>query len=131
LPNIRKKVLHASYTRTQVFSNLSPDGDGWVAEIAIPLTVVGGWDINVEDGLVVGFQNHYNDDDDGGDRDHKLIWSAKDKYDDLSWQSPARFGQLQFCQVGGTGTPTETPADAGDDGGAVTPSDGGDAADAN
>ncbi len=67
---------------------------GWNVEVAIPLKN-SKWDIKVVDGLVIGFNVHFNDDDDGGGRDHKLIWSKKDT-DDTSWNSSAPYGDLIF-----------------------------------
>ena len=51
-----------------------------------------------KDGMVIGFNTHFNDDDDGGGRDHKLIWSAKD-VDDQSWQNTSRFADLKFVRI--------------------------------
>lgn len=68
--------------------------DGWIVEAAIPLSN-DKWDIEPEDGLVIGFNVHFNDDDDGGDRDHKLIWSLND-VDDASWDNTSRFADLEF-----------------------------------
>ena len=71
---------------------------GWNVEAAVPLTSKGKWDIKPKDGLIIGFNVHFNDDDDGGDRDHKLIWSKKD-IDDQSWQNTARFADMKFVAV--------------------------------
>ena len=92
---------------------------GWAGELAIPLKPEGGWSLTPEDGQIIGFNAHYNDDDDGGDRDHKLIWSLNDQLDDASWQDTTKFGELQFCRIGG-----DDPGDAGVD--ASTPEDAGD-----
>jgi len=69
-------------------------GTGWNVETAIPLKN-NKWDIKVADGLVIGFNVHLNDDDDGAGRDHKLIWSNKD-IDDRSWTSSSPYGDLIF-----------------------------------
>ena len=71
---------------------------GWDVEAAIPLDSDGKWEIVPEDGLRIGFNIHLNDDDDGADRDHKLIWSAND-LDDQSWQNPSRFAELEFVEA--------------------------------
>jgi len=71
---------------------------GWVVEAAIPLNNA-KWNINPSPGNVIGFNVHFNDDDDGGGRDHKLIWSDLD-VDDNSWQNTTRFADLTF--VGAT-----------------------------
>ncbi|MAF12125.1 hypothetical protein CMK11_16900 [Candidatus Poribacteria bacterium] len=68
---------------------------GYIVEAAVPLDSPGKWDFALEDGLVIGFNIHMNDDDDGGERDNKLIWSAND-VDDQSWQNPSRFADLEF-----------------------------------
>lgn len=67
---------------------------GWIVEAAIPLTC-GKWSINPAAGNVIGFNIHFNDDDDNGSRDHKLIWSDLD-VDDASWNNPTRFADLTF-----------------------------------
>lgn len=71
--------------------------DGWNVEAAVPLKN-DKWDIKPSDGLVIGFNTHFNDDDDGGGRDHKLIWSSKD-VDDRSWEDTTRFADLKFVNV--------------------------------
>ncbi len=47
---------------------------------------------------MIGFNIHFNDDDVGGERDHKLIWSLLD-VDDQSWQNTTRFADLEFRNV--------------------------------
>jgi hypothetical protein len=99
---------------------------GWMGEIAIPLHPEGGWSLDPSDGQVIGFNLHYNDDDDGGDRDHKLIWSTKDRYDDASWQDTTKFGELQFCNIGGNVEPDGGVEDGGvEDAGSNTTPDAG------
>lgn len=71
--------------------------NGWIVEAAIPLKN-DKWDIKPSDGLIIGFNVHFNDDDDGGDRDHKLIWSLKD-VDDLSYSNTSRFADLKFVSA--------------------------------
>jgi len=70
---------------------------GWIVESAIPLKST-KWDIKPAVGKVIGFNVHFNDDDDGAGRDHKLIWSDLD-VDDASWNNPARFGDLTFIAL--------------------------------
>lgn len=70
---------------------------GWAVEAAIPLKN-SKWDIKPQDNLTIGFNVHFNDDDDGGDRDHKLIWSLMD-VDDRSWEDTTRFADLKFVQL--------------------------------
>ncbi|GIX06454.1 MAG: hypothetical protein KatS3mg115_0857 [Candidatus Poribacteria bacterium] len=71
---------------------------GWIVEAAVPLDLPGRWDIRPADGLRIGFNTHLNDDDDGGERDHKLIWSVKDVADQ-SWQNTSVFGELEFVSA--------------------------------
>jgi endo-1,4-beta-xylanase len=71
---------------------------GYIVEAAIPLDAPGKWDFQLEDGVVIGFNVHMNDDDDGGERDNKLIWSAED-VDDQSWANPSRFADLEFVSA--------------------------------
>jgi len=68
---------------------------GWIVEAAIPLSN-SKWNINPSAGTVIGFNVHFNDDDDGGNtREHKLIWSDLD-VDDQSYNNPTRFADLTF-----------------------------------
>ena len=76
---------------------VAESADGWIVEAAVPLSN-DKWKIVPADGLVIGFNTHFNDDDDGGDRDHKLIWSLED-VDDLSWQNTSRFADLVFVSL--------------------------------
>jgi len=82
---------------TGTYAAVVESADGWVVEAAVPLKN-DKWDIIPEDGKIIGFNIHLNDDDDGGDRDHKLIWSLND-VDDQSWQNTTRFADLKFVQV--------------------------------
>ncbi len=70
--------------------------EGWSVEAAVPLKNA-GWNIKPKTGLVIGFNTQMNDDDDGGDRDHKLIWSDKDVAD-RSWTDPSVFAELTFVE---------------------------------
>jgi hypothetical protein len=73
--------------------------EGWNVEIAIPLNN-SGWNIKPKDGLTIGFNVQYNDDDDGGDRDHKLIWCVRElQQGEGSWQNPSLFAELQFVEA--------------------------------
>jgi len=71
--------------------------DGWLVEAAIPLSN-DKWDIEPANGMIIGFNVHFNDDDAGGARDHKLIWSLLD-VDDASWSNTTRFADLEFRSV--------------------------------
>ena len=99
LKNIEKPELggtgDGATTGTQVA--VVETDDGWIVESAIPLKN-DKWNIKLANGTIIGFNIHLNDDDDGGDRDHKLIWSLKD-VDDQSWQNTTRFANLEFVNV--------------------------------
>jgi hypothetical protein len=70
---------------------------GWVVESAIALDN-SKWTITPTAGTVIGFNVHFNDDDDNEGRDHKLIWSDLD-VDDASWNNPTRFADLTFVEA--------------------------------
>jgi len=71
-------------------------GDGWELEAKIPFEPFG---IQVAQGKTIGFNVHYNDDDDGGaTREHKLNWSKNDN-DDTSYTNPQKFAELQFVNA--------------------------------
>jgi len=67
---------------------------GWIVEAGIPLKN-SKWSIIPEVGKVIGFNVHFNDDDNGEGRDYKLIWSDLDT-DDASWNNTTRFADLTF-----------------------------------
>ena len=70
--------------------------DGWELEAKIPLSPFSS---NIANGKVIGFNVHYNDDDDGGvTREHKLNWSANDN-DDTSYTNPKKFAELEFIKA--------------------------------
>lgn len=61
-------------------------GNGYVLDVTLPWAGLG---IDPRVGQRMGLDIHVNDDDDGGDRDGKLAWKAKQ---DESWRNPALFG---------------------------------------
>jgi hypothetical protein len=67
---------------------------GWIVEAAVPMNC-SKWSLNSAAGNVIGFNVHFNDDDDNDTRDHKLIWSDLD-VDDASWNNTTRFADLTF-----------------------------------
>jgi len=79
--------------------------DGWIVECAIPLNT-DKFNIAPVVGMVIGFNVHFNDDDDGASRDHKLIWSDLD-VDDASWGNPTRFADLTFIAASGGSSAAE------------------------
>jgi len=64
---------------------------GYRAEIRIPWSTLG---TNPSVGAKIGLDIHVNDDDDGGDRDTKLMWRAAE---DNTWQSPRALGIANLC----------------------------------
>ena len=93
-----------------------PDEDvyaGWQAELAIALETMGNdlgfgpdgtpmWKIDPQHGRVIGWNVHGQDDDLGGDRDHKLMWSLRE-VTESAWRNPDIFGKLMFVD------PTKEP----------------------
>jgi len=73
--------------------------DGWNVEVAVPLKN-SGWNIKPAAGLIIGFNVQYNDDDDGGTRDYKLIWCTNEvKKGEGSWSNPGLFAELKFVSA--------------------------------
>jgi len=69
---------------------------GYAMEVAVPLE---SFNIELDDGTVIGFNVQLNDDDDGGDRDHKLSWSEKEREDgETAYFNPSVFGELVFLR---------------------------------
>ena len=84
-------------TGTGTFASVVEDAGGWIVEAGVPLNSPKKWNMVPKSGMVIGFNTHFNDDD-GGGRDHKLIWNAKG-VDDQSWQNTSRFADLKFVGV--------------------------------
>jgi len=69
---------------------------GYAMEVAVPLE---SFNIELDDGTVIGFNVQLNDDDDGGDRDHKLSWSEKEREGgETAYLNPSVFGELVFLR---------------------------------
>lgn len=84
---------------TETVASGAKTATGWNIEIGVPLKNA-GWDIKIKNGLKIGFNIQYNDDDNGGGRDFKLIWSAKEvKQGEGSWNNPSLFAELQFVNA--------------------------------
>ncbi len=88
-------------------SSLSPairrTGTGWDVEVWIPAGVLKAGAL--ESGKVIGFTFAYNDDDDGGARDHYLVWASNN-----TTQSKADYGHIVLEAPSSPGTvPTSTP----------------------
>ncbi|MFC1716013.1 sugar-binding protein [Candidatus Poribacteria bacterium] len=70
--------------------------NGWDLEAKIPLEPFG---ISVANGVKIGFNIHYNDDDDGADtRESKLNWSENDDNDN-SYTNPQKLAELEFVNA--------------------------------
>jgi hypothetical protein len=64
---------------------------GYQMEIVIPWSVL---QVERPVGGIIGVDVQVDDDDDGGERDHKIAWSA---WDDEAWQHPNRFGRVRLA----------------------------------
>ena len=90
-----------------------PSGDGYVAEVAVPLEVPAqGWSLTPKHGLSIGFNAQLSSAS-TKDRDAKLNWSARDP-EDQSYKVPSLFGRLIFFKVGRADV-TVAPRKAADD----------------
>jgi len=71
---------------------------GWAMEVAVPLAE---FDIRLADGTVIGFNVQLNDDDDGGDRDHKQSWSKAelDSGVEGAYRDTSVWGELRFVET--------------------------------
>ena len=76
-----------------------PAGEGYVAEVAVPLRVSErNWSLDPKHGLSIGFNAQLSSAS-TEDRDAKLNWSARDPQDQ-SYKAPNLFGRLIFFEVG-------------------------------
>lgn len=78
-PPIGSVAMNHKFTRS---------GKGYILETTIP------WDalrIQPHSGMQLGVDVHVDDDDDGGGRDGKLTWKARE---DESWRNPSLFGRV-------------------------------------
>jgi hypothetical protein len=64
---------------------------GYRVEVKFPWSTLGA---DPALGAKLGFDVHVNDDDDGGDRDAKLMWRAAE---DNAWESPQALGTANLC----------------------------------
>lgn len=68
--------------------NIIRSGNGYVLEMTIPWSSLR---IQPRPGMQMGIDIHVDDDDDGGERDGKLTWQARQ---DESWRNPSLFGRV-------------------------------------
>ena len=66
---------------------------GYRAELKIPWSTL---QAKASAGMVIGFDVHVNDDDNGGDRESKLLWYGKE---DDAWTNPQAFGNAQLTSL--------------------------------
>lgn len=74
-----------------------PVEGGWGVEIAIPLDN-DYFQMQPFDGLALGFNVSYNNNDNGKSRTSKVTWSGLDR-DDGSWRNPSLFGVLEVVRA--------------------------------
>jgi hypothetical protein len=82
-----------AYAKVPVSAISVKTDKGWAVEVVMPLKNA-AFEIVPKDGLVVGWNVQY-DDDDTGTRDSMLVWSSKD-IANKSWQQEYYFGSLMF-----------------------------------
>jgi hypothetical protein len=68
---------------------------GYRAEIKLPWSTLG---TQPKVGAAIGLEVHVNDDDNGGDRDSKLMWMGDQ---DNAWERPASFGTAELLGLVG------------------------------
>jgi tetratricopeptide (TPR) repeat protein len=84
------------HNRTQgVVVAATATGKGYRFEIKFPWSTLG---ITPRAGTKIGFDVHVNDDDDGGDRDTKLMWHTDH---DIAWQQPKALGTIELAGLVG------------------------------
>ena len=107
--------LRSDDSNIQIFATLDKDGkfprlSGKIIPDAKPVTVPGGWGLEVAiplnneyfkagvfDGLMLGFNICYDNNDAGRGREQKIGWCGIDT-EDGSWRNPAVFGALKFVR---------------------------------
>lgn len=72
--------------RIPLTHSMTRSGNGYVLDVTLPWSALR---VNPRSGQRLGVDVHIDDDDDGGDRDGKLAWKAKQ---DESWRHPSLFG---------------------------------------
>jgi len=77
---------------------------GYILEVKFPWTTLGL--ASPKSGILLGFDLHVHDDDDGGVRDNKLAWFTTD---DNSWQHPSLFATAKLVDEVVIQYPAEKP----------------------
>ncbi|OHB57674.1 MAG: hypothetical protein A2173_04650 [Planctomycetes bacterium RBG_13_44_8b] len=78
---------------------------GYSTEIKFPWSTLG---VKPSDGMKIGLDVHVNDDDDGGERDSKIMWWNKE---DNAWENPRTFGTARLVSLVGWWKFDETAGD--------------------
>jgi len=78
-----------------VVSTAVTTGKGYRFEIKFPWSTLG---ITPRPGTRIGFDVHVDDDDDGGDRDTKIMWHTEN---DIAWQQPKALGTIELAGLVG------------------------------
>ena len=68
---------------------------GYRLEVKLPWSTLG---TTPAAGKKIGLDVHVNDDDDGGDRDTKIMWFGEH---DVAWQQPSAFGTAELAGLVG------------------------------
>jgi len=97
------------YQKDDIEYALVTSDDGYRLEIKFPWSTLG---TKPFPGAKIGLDVHVNDDDDGGERDTKLMWS--DVYDD-AWQNPRVFGTAELAGLIGWWKLDETQGNSATD----------------
>ena len=78
-----------------VVTAATPTDKGYRFLIKFPWSTLG---VTPRAGTKIGFDVHVNDDDDGGDRDTKLMWHTEN---DIAWQQPNALGTIELAGLVG------------------------------
>jgi hypothetical protein len=92
-----------------VVSSAVTTGKGYRFELKFPWSTLG---ITPRPGRRIGLDVHVNDDDDGGDRDTKLMWHTEN---DIAWQQPKALGTIALGGLIGWWKLDETGGDKATD----------------
>jgi len=73
---------------------------GYQLELSVPWQTLG---VSVAAGDLIGIDCHYNDDDTGGDRDHKIAWHSET---DDTWKTPSLMASAKLVDSNESGPTT-------------------------
>ena len=90
-PAAHAQVAELPEGRATVATRFPSDLNGYVIEARMPWAMV---QTEPRDGLVIGFDVHVNDADEGGRRERKLVWAGTPG--DEQHRSPATFGTVRL-----------------------------------